>query len=102
MVQAMKQFIEWLYAVNGAVVVFCYIPQIWALWKDRTGAQSISVKMWAYWSFSQCISIAYMLLVVENHFLLTFSIGHLLGCAAVALLAVWRRRTYYASGLPST
>jgi hypothetical protein len=90
----MEQFVKFLYAVDGAIVILCYLPQIWALWKDSSGAQSTSIKMWTYWAFSQCISIAYMGLVAKNHFLMTFSIGHLLGCGAIALLAAWRRRTY--------
>ncbi|MDZ5457578.1 hypothetical protein [Azohydromonas lata] len=87
----MLELVSVLYAVFGAVLVAAYIPQLWSVWRSRTGAADVSLLTWSIWSTSATVTLLYAALVARNAEFVLVSTGNLVGCYAVTSLIVYRR-----------
>jgi hypothetical protein len=92
--------VVWLYLLTNAARIFTYMPQIYAVWRDSQGAQTLSLLTWGSWSLSHVCALAYALLVAKDLPLGLISTMNLVGCGLVTAIAV-RRRLQWRQRLPA-
>jgi uncharacterized protein with PQ loop repeat len=89
--------IEHIYAVTGPAMSLAYLPQIYSVYRDQMGAQSISLFTWFLWTLSLGITSLYGLLVVKNYLFFLASLMSFVGCLLVFIIASLRRIQYLKS-----
>jgi hypothetical protein len=75
---------------NSARVV-AYLPQITKAATDQGGAQAISFTTWALFLLSNTSAVAYALVNKDDWTMAVVFLGNVLGCAAIILVALWKR-----------
>ena len=95
---ALLSTIAWGYLLVNATRVLTYVPQVMAVWRCTDGARSVSLLTWGSWTLSHVMAVLYGLLVVVDGFFVAISLVNLVGCAAIAGIAMrrrgqWRRTT---------
>ena len=92
--------VGWAYVLANTGRVASYMPQIFALWRCRDGARSMSLLTWAYWAVSHLTAVMYAGLVIHDGKLLAVSSGNLACCTMVVVLIVLRRRDAGRAAIP--
>jgi hypothetical protein len=82
---------------NSARVV-AYVPQITKAATDKGGAQAISFTTWALFLLSNSSAVAYALVNKDDWTMAVVFLGNWAGCAAIILVALWRRARHRRSG----
>jgi uncharacterized protein with PQ loop repeat len=80
-----------LYVMVGFVFTIAFIPQLRTLWRDRTGAASVSISTWAMFSACNVITLLYAITHTTDSNFIFCSAMCTLGNLAVFTLALWRR-----------
>ena len=83
--------IQILYLAAGIIFSAAFVPQIIRLYRDTTGAASVSLLTWGL--FSACNIITLLYAAQANHdgnFILTATLGTI-GNLSVFGMALWRR-----------
>lgn len=80
-----------LYVAVGFVFTIAFIPQLRALWRDRTGAASVSLSTWALFSACNVITLLYAITHTNDINFIFCSAMCTVGNIAVFGLAVLRR-----------
>ena len=83
-----------LYALFGVVFVLGYLPQVLAVWRSRNGAADVSLPTWGLWCASSTVSLLYAQLVSGDRNYALVCLGNVVGCYAVTLAAVLKRRRH--------
>lgn len=83
-----------IYKFTGPALSLAYIPQIYRVWIDRTGAYTISIVTWLMWTLSLTITTCYSYFVVADPLFFISSLCSCLGCFMVSLIAIYKRITY--------
>jgi uncharacterized protein with PQ loop repeat len=56
----------WLFLIANAGRVLAYMPQIAAAWKCPSGAKSVSLLTWSYFTFAHLTALMYALVVLQD------------------------------------
>lgn len=80
-----------LYSLTGFVMAAAYVPQIFALYRTRGAARSVSLLTWSVWTVSFAIMLLYSGSVGDGPAVF-FATANFLGCASVTALAALKRR----------
>jgi FlaA1/EpsC-like NDP-sugar epimerase len=56
----------WLFLIANAGRVLAYMPQIAAAWKCTSGAKSVSLLTWSYFTFAHLTALMYALVVLQD------------------------------------
>lgn len=86
--------ITFAYVSLGAVRVLSYVPQIWAVSKERSEAKAISLITWTFWTLANLTTGLYATVVVPDMLLALMSYGNTLGCAIVVGIVMYKRKVY--------
>jgi hypothetical protein len=81
-----------LFSLCNLLRVGSYLPQILRVANDNEGAKAISCWTWSMWIAANGSTAAYALVNVADRALFIVSALNTLGCAAVVLLTMWKRR----------
>jgi hypothetical protein len=68
-----------------------YVPQIVRAAMDRGGAQAISLGTWGLFLVSHASATAYALVNKQDWTMASIFLGNAIGCAAILLIAAWKR-----------
>jgi hypothetical protein len=71
--------------LNGARVV-AYAPQIRCLIRDNTNAAAVSLVTWTFFTLANAATVAYALLVINDHLMAGVFALNLLGCLVIVAL----------------
>ncbi len=83
-----------LYSANGMVFGAAFLPQIYALIKDKSGAISVNLATWSLFSTCSLITFAYAYSHNgDGHFIFCSAIGTI-GNLSVLMLGTIRRLQY--------
>ncbi|MEO5793717.1 MAG: hypothetical protein ABIP34_01450 [Rhodoferax sp.] len=83
--------IAWAYLITNVTRVVTYLPQIFAVWRCKDGALSVSLLTWGSWVISQATGLVYGMLVLRDLPFVLISLINLLGCTCVTAIAMQRR-----------
>lgn len=86
-----------LYSIFAVVLGLSYIPQLVRVWRDRQGAQALSLPTWGFWVISSITSLLYATFVVGKLAFIVATAGSALGCVAIFSVGAWRRLRYKAA-----
>ena len=81
-----------LFSLCNFLRVGSYLPQILRVANDNEGAKAISYWTWSMWIAANGSTAAYALVNIADRTLFIISALNTLGCAAVVLLTMWKRR----------
>jgi uncharacterized protein with PQ loop repeat len=56
----------WLFLIANAGRVLAYMPQIASAWKCPSGAKSVSLLTWSYFTFAHLTALMYALVVLQD------------------------------------
>ena len=85
---------------DGSLAVFtffnslrflAYLPQIWKALRDQGGAEAISFGTWSLFLASHASAMAYAIENQGDWKMASLFLGNSVGCAAVLLVAAWKR-----------
>lgn len=80
-----------VFAATNAARILAYLPQILALWRDRTGAAAVSCLTWALFTVSNGSTAQYALVVLDDRRMAALFAANTLCCAVIFGLAVANR-----------
>jgi len=81
--------------LNGARVI-AYAPQIRCLTRDNGNAAAVSLVTWTLFTLANAATVAYALLVINDHLMAGLFALNLLGCLAIVVL-IGKKRLFSAS-----
>jgi hypothetical protein len=76
--------------------VLAYVPQIAKAASDRSGAEAISFGTWGLFLVSHTSATAYAVVNKEDWTMASLFLGNAIGCAAILLIAAWKRSRHRA------
>lgn len=88
------KIITFLYILFNSGRVFSYIPQIIAVFKEKTPVLAISLVTWSFWTAANLTTALYATVVLPDQLLAAMSYGNTLGCAVVVFLVIYKRYKY--------
>jgi hypothetical protein len=93
------------FGLTNALRLVSYVPQIWRVARDRSGAQAISCLTWNLWIAANTSTALYAWVQLHDVALTLVNAGNALCCATVVVItcakrARWRR-LFPARGAPS-
>jgi uncharacterized protein with PQ loop repeat len=88
----LQEVIALAYTANGALVSLIYLPQLHAVWNDRTGEQSGSLLTWSLFSLSSVVALLYGVLVLHDGRMVFAAGSSTAGSLSVLGTAVYRRQ----------
>jgi hypothetical protein len=91
-----ETILKWIYAIDGSILFLLYLPQILAVYRDRTGAQSISLATWGLWMVSSINTGLYAHFVSKDFLFTMMSIANFAGTAGVVAMTLVRRSQFKA------
>jgi hypothetical protein len=83
-----------LFSLFNVLRVGSYLPQIARVASDSEGARAISYSTWCLWIGANGSTAAYAVINITDRALFAISMLNALGCIAVVLLTVWKRRAF--------
>lgn len=87
------QLLIGIYLVTNGLRVLSYVPQIVRVYKDKAGAQAISLGTWSFWTFSNLTTAAYALAILQDPFLLVVFGGNTACCGLLVGMVLAKRRS---------
>lgn len=88
------QTITAVYVACNAVRLLSYVPQIFAVAREASGAHAISLATWLFWTLSNAATAIYCSTVINDLLLAGTMWGNAVGCVAVASLTMMKRQRY--------
>ena len=88
------QLITSLYLLFNSARVLSYLPQIWAVSKEESKAQAISLLTWGFWTLANFTTGLYASFVAPDFLLSLMSYGNALGCGIVVGIVLYKRVKY--------
>lgn len=85
-----------LFSVFNVLRIGSYVPQMHRVATDTEGAKAISYSTWCTWIAANVSTAAYAVVNVSDWALFLVSAVNTLGCAAVVLLTLFKRRQFSA------
>jgi hypothetical protein len=82
------------FTLCNSLRVVAYVPQIVKAARDRSGAQAISFGTWGLFLVSHASATAYALVNKQDWMMASVFLGNAMGCAAVLLIAAWKRSSH--------
>jgi hypothetical protein len=79
------------FTLCNSLRVLAYIPQIVRAATDRSGAEAISLGTWGLFLVSHASATAYALVNQTDWTMASVFLGNAIGCAAILLIAGWKR-----------
>jgi len=76
--------------------VVAYVPQILKAVRDQNGAEAISFATWGLFLVSHASAMAYAVVNMADWTMASLFLGNAIGCAAVVLIAAWKRSQHRA------
>jgi hypothetical protein len=83
-----------LFSLFNVLRVGSYLPQIARVASDGEGARAISYSTWCLWIGANGSTAAYAAINIADWALFAMSVINALGCTAVVLLTMWKRRAF--------
>ena len=83
-----------LFSLFNVLRLGSYLPQIARVASDTEGAKAISYPTWCVWIGANGSTAAYAVINITDWALFAVSAVNALGCVAVVLLTVWKRREF--------
>jgi hypothetical protein len=83
-----------VFTVCNSARVLAYVPQIWKTTTDDQGAKAISSATWALFLVSHISTAAYAVVNRGDWGMTTMFLADAAACAAILLLAAWRRTVF--------
>jgi uncharacterized protein with PQ loop repeat len=81
----------WLFLIANAGRVLAYMPQIVAAWKCQSGAKSVSLLTWSYFTFAHLTALIYALVVLQDAKSAWIFAGNLLFTGLLVALLIFKR-----------
>jgi len=91
----MHGLITAVYGVSGVCAVAVYVPQIITAWKNRKDPKALSLSTWGLWVGTSSVSVTYAAVVAQDIPYTLISLGNLLGCGSVFIIAMSSRLRRY-------
>jgi hypothetical protein len=89
---AMSEITLALFSLFNILRLGSYLPQIARVASDTEGAKAISYSTWTVWIGANGSTAAYAAVNIADWTLFTVSTVNTLGCVAVVVLTMWKRR----------
>lgn len=88
-----QSIIACTYFIFNSFRVFTYVPQIFTVSKDNTGAKAISILTWVAWTIANLTAGLYanFVLAKPDFMLAIMSYGNALGCGIVIGIVIYKR-----------
>ena len=83
-----------LFSLFNILRLGSYLPQIARVAADTEGARAISYSTWRLWIGANVSTAAYAVVNITDWALFAISATNALGCAAVVLVTIWKRRDF--------
>ena len=87
-----------LFSLFNILRIGSYLPQIARVAFDTEGAKAISYSTWSVWIGANGSTAAYAAVNIADWTLFAVSAVNALGCAAVVVLTIWKRRQFSQRG----
>jgi uncharacterized protein with PQ loop repeat len=81
----------WLFLIANAGRVLAYVPQIAAAWKCQSGAKSVSLLTWSYFTFAHLTALLYALVVLQDSRSVWIFAGNLSFTGVLVALLIFKR-----------
>lgn len=81
----------WLFLIANAGRVLAYMPQIAAAWKCQSGAKSVSLLTWSYFTFAHLTALMYALVVLQDSKSAWVFAGNLCFTGLLVALLIFKR-----------
>jgi uncharacterized protein with PQ loop repeat len=81
----------WLFLIANAGRVLAYMPQIAAAWKCPSGAKSVSLLTWSYFTFAHLTALMYALVVLQDAKSAWIFGGNLIFTGLLVVLLIFKR-----------
>ena len=88
------KIITFFYILFNSGRVFSYIPQIFAVFKEKSPVLAISLITWSFWTAANLTTALYATFVLPDTLLAVMSYGNTLGCAIVVFMVIYKRYQY--------
>jgi hypothetical protein len=89
-----------LYIIFNTGRVLSYLPQIFAVAREKSAATAISLVTWLFWTGANLTTGLYATFKVPDFYLALMSYGNALGCIAVVIIVMFKRAKYpYIKGI---
>lgn len=79
------------YTATNALRLLSYLPQIWCVAVDRTGAQAISCLSWNLWVAANGTTALYAWVLLHDPMLTLVNAGNAACCAIVVVITLAKR-----------
>lgn len=88
-----QSIIACTYFIFNSFRVFTYLPQIFTVSKDNTGAKAISIFTWVAWTIANLTAGLYanFVLAKPDYMLAIMSYGNAIGCGTVIGIVMYKR-----------
>jgi len=87
-----------VFTVFNSLRFLAYVPQIAKAVKDQSGAEAISFGTWALFLASHASAMAYAIENQGDWKMASLFLSNAIGCAAILLIAAWKRSRYRVRG----
>ena len=81
-----------IYLATNGLRVLSYVPQIVRVYKDKGGAQAISIGTWSFWTFSNLTTASYAFAILQDAFLFIVFAGNTGCCGLLVVMVLAKRR----------
>lgn len=79
------------YGIMGALGIAAYIPQMLALWNDRSGSKNVPLTTWLLWGAQTVVYFMYALLVNKDPMFITLMLLTMLATHGCLYLLLYNR-----------
>lgn len=80
-----------LFSACNMVRVLAYLPQIFTIAADATGAKAVSCTTWSLFAVSHLSAVAYALAALQDTAMAAIFSGNALACLVIVGLTLWKR-----------
>ena len=93
-VDALTEFIAWLFVAANAGRLLGYLPQVVAAWRCRNGAAAVSRMTWGYFAFAHFTGALYGLVVIHDLKMAYVFLGNAAVCILLVSIVTWKKRQH--------
>ncbi len=83
--------ITWMFVIANTGRLVAYLPQFLAAWNCPSGAKSVSILTWSYFTFAHFTALLYALFALRDSRSAWIFSGNLLATACLVTLLLWKR-----------
>jgi hypothetical protein len=88
---SVQEILTTAYGIAGAVGIAAYIPQFWALWKDKSGSFNVPLTTWILWGVQTVTYVLYALFVNRDPMFIAIMVATLLATHACLWMLIYNR-----------